>query len=391
VAVRPETGGFLQSSDGVNLFSWMSQEGGIGNVARQFAAALLNAQVPVRVLSLDGALPAFLEPHRGSPSLPLDRRINLFIFPMSAQKRWIPELAPRAKELGQVNVLMGFWELERFTRRQRDQIADADVFLAASDFLADLAASAAIPVVRCGIPLTLPAPAPGYREKLGLEPGQVAFITAADPGSDLLRKNPAAAVNAFALSGAAALGARLVVKLNLRGAARLTVEMRQAMSRFQELVRRIPGVLVLDEELSYAEALGLYAACDVYVSLHRAEGFGLPLLEAMLLGRPVIATAYSGNCSFMNESNACMVTCRKVPVRALHPAYREQSLAGVEWAEPDTASAVRWFRELAGDADLRRRLGAAAQRDARAYVERAARIPWLAEFRSLSRVDDGRP
>jgi hypothetical protein len=100
----------------------------------------------------------------------------------------------------------------------------------------------------------------------------------------------------------------------------------------------------------------------------------------MLLGRPVIATAYSGNCSFMNESNACMVGYRKVPVRALHPAYRAQSLAGAEWAEPDTASAVRWFRELAGNADLRGRIGAAAQRDARAYVERSARLPWLAEL-----------
>jgi len=368
--------------DGVNLFSWFTQEGGIGNVARQVAAALLKAGIPTRVLSMDGALPGFLEPHRGGRSNPLDRRINLFVLPLSSRKRWIPELAPHAKLAGQRNVLMGFWELERLSRPGIELLGDADAFLAASDFLAEVVAPTRVPIVRCEIPLALPEPAAGMREKLGLKPEEVVFVTAADPRSDLERKNPAAAVEAFVRSGAAALGARLVVKLNLRHMAPLPAHMQQSMNRFVESLRGIPGVLAFSGDLSYAEALGLYAACDVYVSLHRAEGFGLPLLEAMLLGKPVIATAYSGNCSFMSEENACMVPATKVPVAALHPAYRGNALAGAEWAEPDLSAAVRWFRAMAGDSGLRRRIGAAAQGDATAYVGKAARLSWLAELRA---------
>lgn len=368
--------------EGVNLFSWFTQEGGIGNVARQVAAALLGAGVPTRVLSIDGALPAFLEPYRGGRSLPLDRRINLFVLPLSARKRWIPALAPHAKLAGQRNALMGFWELERLSEPGIEQLGDADVFLAASTFLAEVVAPTKVPVVRCEIPLALPAPAPGFREKLGLKAEEVVFITAADPRSDLMRKNPTAAVEAFARSGAAALGARLVVKLNLSSLPQLPVDMQQWMSRFLEVARQFPGVVMFDQDLSYEEVLGLYAACDVYVSLHRAEGFGLPLLEAMLLGKPVIASAYSGNCSFMSEDNACMVPCKKVPVAALHPAYRKESLAGVQWGEPEMESAVRWFRALAGDAGMRRRIGDAARREATAYVNRASQLSWLAELRA---------
>ena len=372
--------------EGINLFSWFSQEGGVGNVARQLAGALLNAGVSLRVLSIDGALPGFLEAHRGGRSLPLDRRINLFVMPLSARKRWIPTLAPHSRIAGQVNVLMGFWELERLAQPGLELLSDADAFLAASAFLADVVAPTRVPVVRCSIPLALPAPASGFREKLGLKPDETAFVTAADPRSDLLRKNPAAAVEAFARSGVAARGARLVVKLNLSSLPKLPADMRQSMNRFLEWIRTIPGVLTFDADLSYEQALGLYAACDAYVSLHRSEGFGLPLLEAMLLGKPVIATDYSGNCSFMTEDNACLVPWKKVPVKALHPAYRKDSLAGAHWAEPDMEAAVRWFRILAGDAALRREIGAAAQKDADAYVGQAAKLGWLAELQAKTRA-----
>lgn len=123
----------------------------------------------------------------------------------------------------------------------------------------------------------------------------------------------------------------------------------------------MPNTIVIDRQLTYAETLSLNASCDVYVSLHRSEGLGLNLLQAMTLGRPVIATGWSGNMDFMTPEDSCLVGYALVPVRATHYAYRPEAIGpGQVWAEPSIAEAA-WMRRLADDESLRRRIGAAAQ------------------------------
>jgi glycosyltransferase involved in cell wall biosynthesis len=122
------------------------------------------------------------------------------------------------------------------------------------------------------------------------------------------------------------------------------------------------NTIVIDRQLTYAETLSLNASCDVYVSLHRSEGLGLNLLQAMTLGRPVIVTGWSGNTDFMTPEDACLVGYELVPVRATHYAYRPEAIGpGQVWAEPSIAEAAAWMRRLADDESLRRRIGAAAQ------------------------------
>ncbi|HVH36382.1 MAG TPA: glycosyltransferase, partial [Tahibacter sp.] len=105
------------------------------------------------------------------------------------------------------------------------------------------------------------------------------------------------------------------------------------------------------------DGLEQQAACDVYLSLHRSEGFGLGLAECMALGRPVIATAYSGNLQFMDADNSCLVPYRLVPVNeGEYPDWRDQ-----HWAEPDVAAAAVQLRRLADDPAAVQRLGAAAR------------------------------
>jgi glycosyltransferase involved in cell wall biosynthesis len=99
----------------------------------------------------------------------------------------------------------------------------------------------------------------------------------------------------------------------------------------------------------------LTACADIVLSLHRGEGFGLVLAEAMLLGKPVVATGWSGNTDFMDGSNAALVSYRLVPARDDRSVYR-----GL-WAEPDVAEAAVLLRGLADDASLRRDLGERAR------------------------------
>jgi hypothetical protein len=141
---------------------------------------------------------------------------------------------------------------------------------------------------------------------------------------------------------------------------------------------------VLAETLSYADVLKLYASCDVYVSLHRAEGLGLGLMEAMALGKPVIATAWSGNMTFMNYTNSCPVNYHLIPVDASTPVYRKGRL-GMEtiWADPDIDEAAAWMHRLADDPDLRAEIGRKAADDMRQWQDEACHGKFIDELQAI--------
>jgi glycosyltransferase involved in cell wall biosynthesis len=111
--------------------------------------------------------------------------------------------------------------------------------------------------------------------------------------------------------------------------------------------------------------LSLYASCDAFVSLHRAEGLGLILMEMMALGKPVITTAWSGNMDFTTAENSCLVGFDMIEVSASHLAYRNESGSNVavRWADPSLPEAAGWMRKLADDAELRATMGAQASAD----------------------------
>jgi glycosyltransferase involved in cell wall biosynthesis len=111
------------------------------------------------------------------------------------------------------------------------------------------------------------------------------------------------------------------------------------------------------------------------LSLHRSEGFGLVLAEAMLLGKPVIATAWSGNLTFMDDSSAALVGYRLVAAQDPRQTY-----TGASWAEPDQATAVAQLRRLADDAGERIALGAKGRSFA---TKRLGIAPLMAAVQSL--------
>ena len=106
--------------------------------------------------------------------------------------------------------------------------------------------------------------------------------------------------------------------------------------------------------------MGLMAAADIVISLHRSEGFGLVPAQAMALGKPVIATAWSGNLDFMNKRNSALVSYSLVPVDDPDGVFGAD---GQMWADADIDEATEWLRRLADDRELRRRIGATAAKD----------------------------
>ena len=150
------------------------------------------------------------------------------------------------------------------------------------------------------------------------------------------RKNPLATIQAFKTAFAPGEGAALIVKcLNPQ-------HNPEAHALLQSAADEHGDVHLIDRRLSRSERDGLMNAADCYVSLHRAEGFGYTLAEAMWLGKPVIATAYSGNVDFMTRDNSYLVDYRLVPIGHGNDPYPVDG----EWAEPDLEHAATIMRQV---------------------------------------------
>jgi len=148
----------------------------------------------------------------------------------------------------------------------------------------------------------------------------------------------------------------------------------------------------MEDPLTYQEVVSLYGSCDVFVSLHRSEGFGLALVEAMALGKPVIATAWSGNMTFMNAFNSCLVTYRLVPVKATHVVYSKRLLGtGALWADPNLEDAAAWMVRLVNEPSLRSTIGARAATSIVSYQKEAEQGAFLDELAAISEHMAGMP
>jgi glycosyltransferase involved in cell wall biosynthesis len=126
------------------------------------------------------------------------------------------------------------------------------------------------------------------------------------------------------------------------------------MAMVRAAVARTPGAVLIDRPMPREEAQALQEVCDSFVSLHRAEGFGLNIAEAMLLKKPVIVTAWSGNMEFTTQANSCLVDAPLVRLTADHGPYPR----GSRWAEPDLDQAAAHMRTLVEDGRLRSRIAA---------------------------------
>lgn len=219
------------------------------------------------------------------------------------------------------------------------------------------------------------------RRHFGLPEGALVFLTAFDLRSFVERKNPLAAVEAFArfCRSRPALDAALIVKLS--GAMDRpgpAFAFREALAQ-QTLDLGLGRVILLEGELTDSETKNLVRCSDAFISLHRSEGFGRFLAEAMLLGKPVIATNYSGNVDFMRPELACLVSYALIPVQPDAYPFWE----GQVWADPNIEEAAQWMHRIADDVPWRRALGDRASRHVRRTLSHRAIGLRLADYLAL--------
>lgn len=350
---------------GLSVVGFHRRESGIGESARLCHRACRRAGLPAEALDVDLLDLAPVAPHYGAT-----------IVHVNADR--LPELARRHPAIfrtGGWTIGCWHWELGEWPEAWAASAAPLDEIWVPSAFIQrTLSRLVDIPVVHMPHGIAVDDVEPCPLEPFGVAPGTFAFLSMFDVDSVVARKHPRAAVDAFARAFPGASGPALVVKV--RGTEAFAREREAIVASLQSL----PRVHVVDEAMSRARANGLIAACDAVVSLHRAEGFGLVLAEAMSLGKPVVATAWSGNMDFMDGGNACPVGYTLVRSDRAHGPYP----AGAEWAEPDLDHAAELMRRLVGDPAWREAIGSRARATieegfgpevaARRYRDRLARL-----------------
>lgn len=194
------------------------------------------------------------------------------------------------------------------------------------------------------------------RSRFGLQDGVCEVLCLFDIKSSAARKNPWGVIDAWTGAfPAASQSARLTLKVS--GLSENTA----TAHRLQSLVQGRGDIRMVTDHLDGRTMDAFIAAFDVLISLHRAEGFGLTLAEAMAAGVAVIATDWSGNTDFMTADNSWPVAAGMTPVHDPDGPYM-----GLEhdpeqvWAEPEPEAAIRALREMTASPALRAALGAAA-------------------------------
>jgi glycosyltransferase involved in cell wall biosynthesis len=256
---------------------------------------------------------------------------------------------------GKYNIGYWAWELPEFPDAWLPYFDYFDEIWCPSEFTREaIALKSPVPVLAMPHSISFPVPTEpraALRARLGLPAEPYLFLALFDLNSYAERKNPRAALAAFRASGLAGQGAGLVIKVqNAAGNP-------EDLAGLQAAVRDLPGTVLLTETLSREDIYALEAACDAFVSLHRAEGFGLAVAESMFLGHPVISTDWSATAEFVTADNGCPVRATPIPLEKNHGPYSR----GQVWAEPDVAQAAEWMRRLFADRTLGARLGAAAR------------------------------
>lgn len=367
----------LRERIGINLIGFHSANLGLGVSARHYQRFLDGAGFEVCPVEIP--VPGGRFGHDTSYAErwhPLDRPaphdINLILMNPAEIATFVDRDHAAAQTAGKINVALPFWELAYLPRNWIPPLQAMDVVLSASGFIRHaLAAALDGPKIRdLAHPIYLPDGVTRDRSRFELPEDHVVFACSFEMASDINRKNPFAAIEAFNRAFPVGSGDRatLVVKVNN---ARLSSAFADHVERLQRMAASNPSIRILDVVLEYRDVLSLFASADVFVSLHRAEGLGLCLMEAMTLGRPVIATAWSGNMAFMTEQNSCLVDYTLEPVvHSTQVSYSRDNVGDATWASADVDHAVHWMRRLYEEPELRERLGARAASDLAEYQRR---------------------
>ena len=329
-------------AEGPLLIGYFETGFGLGEYARGLATALEAVGAPFGVYPYNSYTGRAREETSWTRKYDVDRAYPINVFCMAADQ------TPNARRIiggahtrGRYNILSTFWELSRAPESWRADLEFFDELWVPTGFVAESFRPIFSKPVIIIPPCVTVNEATADRRRFALDPAKFYFMFSFDLNSYPERKNPAALLEAFGR----AFDRRDDVGLILKISGEIN-RFAQPVAELTATAKRDRRITVLQGEWKRDALLTLMASVDCYASLHRAEGFGFGMAESMLLGKPVIATAYSSNTEFLTAETGYPVPYQLRPIGA----GEYPDAGGNLWAEPDIDCAARAMQTLASKA-----------------------------------------
>lgn len=352
---------------GVNLFADARATTGLAEAARRHLAALDSSPIGTTFTEFNtGAANRSLTLPRGVAGMRRGKEYPVDLWFVNVNEfQLVPEHA-----LDRYTIALWAWELPEAPLAAQRHLSRINELWVVSSYVAQ--AFRTITEIPIRVLPNIVEPPPETiedRASFGLPHDRLLVLFTFSASSSDARKNPWAVIDCFIRAFGTDPGqndAHLVMKVNdLHRFPDLANELSSAMSK-------VGGTLITDE-LRRSDMDSLLQSCDIYLSLHRSEGFGLGMAEAMSFGKPVIATAYGGNLDFMPHGSAIPVgyDIRKIEEadHRLGPEFLTWYETGQLWAEPNVEQASRWLRWLANSDERRSVIGKRGAETIRTYCD----------------------
>lgn len=342
LAVSQEKTTIKDSVTGINLIGYVRAEMGIGESCRIAAKCLNTTDIPFGMLNFEGTNTSRMSDLTWQHKETEKPSYNVNILHVNAEQV-MEVFTYYGQDLFRDRYNIGYWhwELPDFPDDWLDGFRFLDEVWVPSRFVAEsVAMKSPVPVVTIphGIEVTIDQP--HNREYFGIPQNAFLFLTMFDMNSFQARKNPMASIEAFKLAFEPKdQSVGLIVKVNNADSNK------EDWKSLLRLTEGYANIYLLRETFSRNDTNALLQCADAFISLHRSEGFGLGLAEAMYLGKPAIGTNWSANTDFMNNQNSCLVNYELVQVGKDYGPYQ----AYQTWANPDVEHARQFMRKLVTD------------------------------------------
>ncbi|KKQ72081.1 MAG: group 1 glycosyl transferase [Candidatus Peregrinibacteria bacterium GW2011_GWC2_39_14] len=313
---------------GVNIIGYINAESGVGEGARGIIRAIETSEIPFSLYNIDQAWTRTEDKTYTNFSNQLPYDINILVANADQIPYIIRDIGPE-KFTNKYTTSFWAWELTKFPEKWQDRFNYVNEVWTMSTFcLNAISEKSTVPVVNTPIPIEFDVDAKYTRNYFKIPENQFVFLFCFDGLSLIERKNPFAVAKSFSKAFENKNDILLIIKCH-----------NAQPNQLEELKNDLKNCnyKIIPDYMNREEMLGLFNCMDCFVSLHRAEGFGYSIAEAMYLGKHIIATGWSGNLDFTNTTNSHLVNYKMIEIEHNVGPYEKGNL----WAEPDIDHAAK--------------------------------------------------
>lgn len=330
---------------GVNYAGFLTYNYGIGEAARLHQESLARmTSCPAVPLKMGKNGPSETEDHKfNNPPNRLHHPVTIYHF-NPPQYKEVLKRNPSPWFQSRYSIAYWAWEASELPDSWMNSMSHFDEIWVPSSYVKNVVEKKSVlPVKVMPHPVRTPAnEMTAHRSEFSIPENTFVCLVLFDINSSIERKNPFAAIQAFQKAFGKDPQTHLVVKVHHEH------RFPKEFDHLKQTLQEIPNSTLLTGTFDKTKIMRLIQCCDVYVSLHRAEGYGMVLAEAMSMGTAVIATGWSGNTEFMNPENSCLVGYELKTLESSCPNYPK----GLLWAEPSIENASEHLIQLRNDPDF---------------------------------------